>query len=57
MEGTLQKEAENLRKDLADGWGVVIFCVVSDEIKSRLLALIPETDSVEFRLLQEFNEK
>jgi len=55
MEGTLQKEVENLRKDLTDGWDIVIFCVVSNEITSRLLSLIHETDCVEIRLLQEFN--
>ncbi len=60
MEGSLQKEISNLRKDLLEGWSVVIFCVQSEEVRQALAALIDRElndsdDRVEIRLLKEFS--
>jgi hypothetical protein len=54
MEG-LEKELTNLKKDLEDGWGSVIFCVDYEETREHLARVIPEIeDRVEIRLLKEF---
>jgi hypothetical protein len=54
MEG-VEKELINLKKDLEDGWGLVVFCVDYEETKVKLSSLIPELeDRVEIRLLKEF---
>lgn len=59
MTGPLEKELSNLRKDLEEGWNLVIFCVETEEIRARLAELISKElsdsdDSVEIVLLGNF---
>lgn len=55
----LQKEVSNLEKDLADGWGRVIFCIDTEETRERLAKVLAESvpesdDRVEIKLFREF---
>lgn len=51
----LEKELVNLEKDLADGWGRVVFCVETQEIRERLSEMLPDSeDRIEVRLLRDF---
>lgn len=54
--GTLQKEVNNLKRDLDDEWQTVVFCIESEEVEAKLRALISQEYSgrVNFRLLNEF---
>jgi hypothetical protein len=51
----LDKELSNLEKDLEDGWPHITFCVLDDETRQKLNALLPDgVENVEIKLLKEF---